>query len=300
MRNFFKKLWRIITSPFRLIFWIFKQIWLFFKRIYLNIKNFFTEEPDDSPLGDVVQSVVEDPSGILYHLNELRKHIFRIIIVVLLCSAISFIFVNEIMDWIASPIGGISELQAIEVTEPIGIVMRTTFLTGFTVSLPYIVFELLLFAAPGISRKSRIIGLLSIPLVTAFFVGGLIFAYYLVVPVAMPVLLNFMEIPTLPTPSSYMKFVTGLMFWIGVCFEFPLLAYLLAAMRILKVEVLVKNWRLAVVVMSLAAAMITPTVDPINMAIVLIPLIILYGLGIIMALLAGGGKKRKEEVKKTE
>jgi len=300
MRNFFKKLWRIVTSPFRLIFWIFKQIGKFFKNTYLNIKKFFTEEPDDSPLGDVVQSVVEDPSGILYHLNELRKHIFRIIIAVLLCSAISFIFVNEIMDWIASPIGGISELQAIEVTEPIGIVMRTTFMTGFTVSLPYIVFELLLFAAPGISRKSRIIGLLSIPFVTAFFVGGLIFAYYLVVPVAMPVLLNFMDIPTLPTPSSYMKFVTGLMFWIGVCFEFPLLAYLLAAMRILKVEVLVKNWRVAVVVMSLAAAMITPTVDPINMAIVLIPLIILYGLGIVMALLAGGGKKQKEEAETAE
>ncbi len=295
MRNFFKKLWRIITSPFRLIFWIFKQIGRFFKNIYLNIKKFFTEEPDDSPLGDVVQSVVDDPSGILYHLNELRKHIFRIIIAVLLCSAISFIYVNEIMNWIASPIGGISALQAIEVTEPIGIVMRTAFLTGFTISLPYIVFELILFAAPGISRKSRIIGLLSIPLVTAFFVGGLVFAYYLVVPVAMPVLLNFMGIPTLPTPSSYMKFVTGLMFWIGVSFEFPLLAYILAAMRILKAEVLIKNWRVAVVIMSIAAAMITPTVDPINMAIVLIPLILLYGLGILMALLAGKGKKRKDE-----
>ena len=136
----------------------------------------------------------------------------------------------------------------------------------------------------------------AIPLVTAFFVGGLVFAYYLVVPVAMPVLLNFMGIPTLPTPSSYMKFVTGLMFWIGICFEFPLVTYLLAAMRILKAEMLIKNWRIAVVVMSLIAAIITPTVDPINMAIVLIPLCFLYGLGILMALLAGGRKKKEPVV----
>ena len=292
MQKFFKKLWRIITSPLRLMFWILKQFGKFFARIWGGIKRFFTEEPDDTPLGDVVQSVIEDPSGILYHLGELRKHIFRIIVAVLLCSAISFIFITDIMDWIASPIGGISELQAIEVTEPIGIVMRITFLTGFTVALPYIVFELILFLAPGISRKSRMIGVFSIPLVTMFFIGGLMFSYYLVVPVAMPVLLNFMGIPTLPTPSSYMKFVTGLMFWIGVSFEFPLVIYLLAAMRIIKAEVLVKNWRIAVVVMSLAAAMITPTVDPINMAIVLIPLCILYGLGILMAFL-GGGKKTK-------
>ena len=125
--------------------------------------------------------------------------------------------------------------------------------------------------------------------------GGLAFAFYLVVPAAMPVLLNFMGIPTLPTPSSYMKFVTGLMFWIGVSFEFPLLAYILASMRILKAKTLIKNWRIAVVVMSLAAAMITPTVDPINMAIVLIPLCLLYGLGILMASLAGGRKKEVPE-----
>lgn len=295
MRKIFKTLWKIITSPFRLIFWIFKKIWNYFRKIWIGIKRFFTEEPDDSPLGDIVQSVVENPSGILFHLNELRKHIFRIILAVVICSAISFVYVSDIMDWIASPIGGISELQAIEVTEPIGIVMRTTFFTGFTIALPYIVFELILFAAPGISRRARIIGVFSIPLVTAFFVGGLAFAFYLVIPAAMPVLLNFMGIPTLPTPSSYMKFVTGLMFWIGVSFEFPLLAYILASMRILKAKTLIKNWRIAVVVMSLAAAMITPTVDPINMAIVLIPLCLLYGLGIIMASLAGGRKKKATE-----
>ena len=152
MRKIFNIFWKVITSPFRLVFWIFKQIGLFIKNRYVSFKRFFTEEPEDAPLGDVVQSVVENPSGILYHLNELRKHIFRIIIVVIVSSAISFFYVTDIMDWIASPIGGISELQAIEVTEPISIVMRTTFLTGFTVSLPYIILELVLFVAPGISR----------------------------------------------------------------------------------------------------------------------------------------------------
>ena len=292
MRKIFNFLWKIITAPFRLLFKLIKSIWDFLKKRAEGIYNFFSEEPDDSSMGDVVQKVIEDPSGIIFHVGELRKHIFRIVLALIIASAISFLFVADIMEWIASPVGGISELQAIEVTEPIGIVMRITFLTGFVFSLPYIVFELILFVAPGISRKARIISILSIPLVTIFFAGGLAFSYYLVVPTAIQVLVNFMEIPTLLTPSSYIKFVSGLMVWIGLFFEFPLVIYVLAAMKLVKAEMLVKNWRIAVVIMSLIAAVITPTVDPINMAIVLIPLCILYGLGILMALLAGGRKDK--------
>jgi sec-independent protein translocase protein TatC len=89
--------------------------------------------------------------------------------------------------------------------------------------------------------------------------------------------------------------VTGLMFWIGVSFEFPLVAYVLSAMRVLKPEALRDNWRIAVIAIAVLAAMITPTVDPINMGIVMIPLIVLYFLGILMAYLARGGRREEEQ-----
>ena len=153
----------------------------------------------------------------------------------------------------------------------------------------------MLFAAPGLGRRARVIGIFSIPLVFLFFVGGMAFAFYVMLEPALDVMLNFMGIQTLPRPSSYIRFVTGLMFWIGVAFEFPLLAYVLSAMRVLKPEALRDNWRIAWIAIAVLAAMITPTVDPINMGIVMVPLLVLYYLGILMAYIARGGRRREEQ-----
>ena len=121
------------------------------------------------------------------------------------------------------------------------------------------------------------------------------FTYFVMLEPALDVMLNFMGIQTLATPSSYIRFVTGLMFWIGVSFEFPLISYVLAAMRVLKPEALRNNWRIAVIAIAILSAMITPTVDWFNMVIVMLPLLILYGLGIVMAYIAWGGRKQDPE-----
>jgi sec-independent protein translocase protein TatC len=87
-------------------------------------------------------------------------------------------------------------------------------------------------------------------------------------------------------PASYIKFVTGIMFWIGVAFEFPLIIYVLARIGLVRGRVLAEQWRLAIVLMAVLAAMITPTVDPISMMLVMGPMIILYFLSIGLALMA--------------
>ena len=223
-----------------------------------------------------------------YTWTPLRRHLMRSVIVLAVACAIAFTFVTPIMDFLAEPIGGIQSLQAIEVTEPVGVVMRVTLLSGFSIAVPYISLELLLFAAPGLSRKARFIGLIAIPLVFIFFVGGMAFAYIFILPAALPVLLSFMDIPTLPRPSSYINFVTGLLFWIGISFEFPLISYVLSAMGLLKAELLRNQWRIAIVLMAIMAAAITPTIDPINMMLVFVPLVVLYGVSVIMAYIAQG------------
>jgi sec-independent protein translocase protein TatC len=85
------------------------------------------------------------------------------------------------------------------------------------------------------------------------------------------------------------------MFWIGVSFELPLLAYVLASMGLLPARLLRQNWRIALVVLSVVAAAITPTVDPINMLIVLIPLLLLYFLSVGTATLAEGQRRARLE-----
>lgn len=284
MRNFFKRVWRFITSPFR---WIGK--------LFSNMRDFFVEEVDDAPLPDAFAKAVQQPVGILEHINDLRKHIFRAIVGLFVAVAVSFIFIRDLLEWLTQPIGGIDSLQAIEVTEPLGVAMRVALLAGFAISLPYITLELWMFAAPGLKRAARIRGLIAIPLATLFFVAGMAFAYYVMMPAALPFLLNFLDINTAVRPASYIKFSTGLMFWIGIAFQFPLVIFALASMGIIKAKTLADQWRIAVLIIAILSAAITPTIDPVNMALVMGPMILLYFLSIGLARLAQGRREREQE-----
>jgi sec-independent protein translocase protein TatC len=275
MRKLIRAIWRVLTSPIRLV-----------GRIVGEIRGFLTEEPEDTPLGDSFQKAVEHPSEILHHLNILRKHLFRAIGFLAITTIISFAFTPTIIDYLAKPIGGIEELVAIDPTEPIGVFMRVALLSGFVLAFPYIALELWFFAAPGLSRSSRLFGLFAIPIATLFFVAGIAFAYFVMMPTALPFLLNFMGLQTQARPSSYISFVTSVMFWIGAAFEFPLVIYVLARLGFVRAKLLSNQWRLAIVIIAIGAAAITPTVDPVNMALVMGPMIVLYILSIALASIA--------------
>lgn len=276
MRFLFRSLWLLLTAPFR---WI---------------ANIFSvaraEDPEDVPLADSFQSAVEHPQDLLVHLNALRSHIFRALIFLGLFTVISFAFASRIIDFLAQPIGGIGELVAIDPTEPIGVFMRVSLLSGFAFAFPFIALELWQFVAPGLSRASRTFSLAAIPIATLFFVGGMSFAYFVMMPAALPFLLDFMGLTTQVRPSSYIGFVTGLIFWVGIAFEFPLLIYVLARIGLIRWKMLSDQWRLAIVIMAIAAAAITPTVDPVNMALVMGPMIALYFLSIGLAYIAQRGR----------
>jgi sec-independent protein translocase protein TatC len=270
----------MITAPFR-----------WFGRTFNQVRTFLTEEPEDTPIGDSFQKAVDNPNEILYHLNDLRKHIFRAIAFLAITTVFSFVFTSQIIDFLARPIGGIGELIAIDPTEPIGVFMRVALLSGFAIAFPYIALELWLFAAPGLSRNARIFGLIAIPVATLFFLGGMAFAYFVMLPTALPFLLNFMGLQTVPRPSSYLRFVTSVMFWLGIAFQFPLIIYVLAVLGFVNSRMLLQQWRIAIVIIAVAAAMITPTIDPVNMALVMGPMIILFFLSILLAGFAERGRR---------
>jgi hypothetical protein len=146
--RFFKTIWRFLTAPFR---WVSNL----FKRAYI----FFTEDPEDAPLPDAFAKAVQQPAGLLEHIDALRKHLFRAVVVMFIATGAAFAFIQELLNWLTQPIGGLQALQAIEVTEPLGVAMRVALLAGFAISLPYIAFELYLFAAPGLKARARRRGL---------------------------------------------------------------------------------------------------------------------------------------------
>lgn len=281
---FFRK----VSKPFRVIGkWILSP--------FRKIRDFFLEEPGDAPMAESLQLAFEEPESFLEHIGALRKHLLRSLAVLLVFVVICFAFLPELLEFISQPIGGLEKLTAVDVTEPIGVGMRIVLLAAFSAALPYLMIEVFVFVAPALSRKARLIGLLSIPLVVIFFFGGMAFAFKLILPTGLPVLIYFLDIETQIRPSSYIRFVTGLMFWFGALFEFPLLAYILTVMRILTAKMLINNWRIAVVVIAILAAVITPTIDPINMMLVMVPLVLLYGLSILLSILAGGRRRLESE-----
>ena len=272
------------------------RITRFFSTLSNRFSSFFEEEPEDTPLADAFSKTVENPSALFEHLNALRKHLFRAAAVVIIATALAFALVQPIMAFLARPLeGGMEALTAIDVTEPIGTVMRVALLSGFAVAFPYIALEVWLFIAPGVSRRSRIMGLAAIPVAALFFLGGMAFAYFVMLPVALPFLLNFMGIHTIPRPSSYFSFVTSIMFWIGLAFEFPLVIFILATLGIVNGPALAKQWKIAILVIALIAAAITPTVDPVNMGLVMGPMIILFIMSIGLAYLAQRGRQKRKQ-----
>jgi sec-independent protein translocase protein TatC len=86
--------------------------------------------------------------------------------------------------------------------------------------------------------------------------------------------------------DAYIPFVTSLLFWIGVSFETPLIIFFLAKLHVVTWKKLLKGWRFAIVIIAVLAAVITPTVDPFNMMLVMAPLILLYFLSVFLARLA--------------
>jgi sec-independent protein translocase protein TatC len=281
MRILLRAIWKLITAPFR---------WL--RTMFREIKSFLSDEPEDTPLGDSLEKAINNPQSLLVHLDALRKHLFRAALALALMTVLAFAFASQIINLLALPVGGIEALVAIDPTEPIGTFMRVSLLTAFAVTLPYIILELWLFIAPGLSRDSRIFGLYAIPIAVVFFIGGMAFAYFVLLPTAIPFLVNFGGITSQIRPSSYIRFVTSIMFWIGIAFQFPLIIYVLARVGLVRAKVLIQNWRLAVVIIAVISAAITPTIDPVNMALVMGPMIVLYFLGILLATIAERGRIR--------
>ena len=294
MRKFFSGLWRLVTAPFRLLWWLIT----FPFRSFRQIQEFLTNEPEEHDLVDVLSTTISDKEirqSLWDHVEDLRKHLLRSLLALTLAVGVSFIFTQPLIKYLALPVGGLDELKAIEVTESIGVFMKVALLSGLALSLPYIAFEFWLFAAPGLRPRSRSFGLIAIPLATLLFLCGMAFAYYVMMPAALPFLINFMGIQAQLRPASYFNFITGVMFWIGISFEFPLVIYALTAIGFINPKVLAEQWRLAIILIAVLAAAITPTVDPINMALVMGPMILLYFISIGLSKIAYRGRLRQEK-----
>lgn len=227
------------------------------------------------------------------HLNELRKRLFIGLAAMVVTSVLSFIFAQQIIGLLALPLGGIEKFSSIEVTENVSVFMRVSLLSGFIFALPIILYEIMAFIVPGLTDVERRWVYVSIPFATLLFLSGVAFTYFIILPTSIPFLINFLGIETNPRPSSYIEFVTAFMFWVGLLFELPLVMFILAKLGLVTASFLLKGWRYAIVIIAIVASVVTPTTDPINMGLLMLPLLVLYFSSVGLAAIAGRNPTRK-------
>jgi sec-independent protein translocase protein TatC len=293
MTKFLKQLWRVITFPFVLIF----RIIAFPFRVLRRFSKFLNEEPEEHNIADIFAGVVTDAQTREQLWNEVdvfRGHLLRSVLWIIVGIGIASFYTRALVVLLAKPLQSTSSLSTIEVTESIGVFMKIALIGGIIIAVPFIAIEFWRFAAPGLRPREKKIGLLGIPLASLLFAGGVAFTY-VILPAAigaMQLFNKYMGFTTNWRPNSYYGFVTGLMFWLGVSFEFPLVIYVLTAIGFVKPKVLAEQWRIAIVVISIFAAAITPTVDPVNMGLVMLPMILLYFISIGLSYIAYAGRQR--------
>ncbi len=226
---------------------------------------------------------------LLEHLNELRKRLTWAALALMIATLFSFLFAQYILDFLLTPysasIGVNATLQTLKPTEGLETYFKVALLSGAIIAMPIILIQFWKFISPGTTPQERRYFYIFIPSALVLFLLGIAFAWFVLAPAAIFFLANFMTdiFKTDWTGQEYISFVTRLVFWMGVSFELPIVAYFVARIGVITSQNLRDQWRLAIVAVAVIAAIITPSIDPVTMLLTMAPLLVLYVLSIGLA-----------------
>jgi len=225
---------------------------------------------------------------ILEHFEELRKRLLIAFAAWVVASGAAFVFRFEVLEWLRAPLPENMTLSFFAVLEPFTVSMQIASFFGLVLASPVILGQVWGFVAPGLYPQERRYAVPFILFAALAFAAGVLFAYYVVLPFTIPILLSFLggEAQGLLSIGRYISTLLMLMAMFGVMFEMPVLGFLFARIGLLRSEPLVRNRRWAIVGGLVAAALITPTGDPFNLALVAVPLLVLFELTVVVVRLS--------------
>ena len=233
-------------------------------------------------------------SGIAPHLIELRNRLTKGLLAVLVGTIIGFWIVNS--SWLLGDtlpnllighfVPAEIKLQFIAPAEAFVNYMRIALVIGVAIAVPVLIYQLVAFFVPGLLPHEKRILFTALPFVTELFLAGLAFGWFFTIPAALSFLFTFgtnTRIEAQPTFESFIATVSTLLLWNGIIFELPAVIYLLARLGIVNTKMLSRTRRYAIVIITIAAAIITPTGDPYNLMLLAVPMYLLYELGILLS-----------------
>ena len=266
-------------------------------------ENDSAEEPQEAPPDDRHPDDVADldfEMTLGEHLSELRRRLLIAALSVLFFTIIGFIFIDPIMTFLRQPAPEEIQLYQFSPTEGLFTYMRVALLVGVAGAMPVLVYQIGAYVLPGLTRRERRYLYMLVPTSSFAFLVGMAFCYYIVLRFA----LNFLigaeafvsnQVGSLISVKFYINFITRMMLALGLVFQTPIFIYFFSAIGLVDTRRL-SRWRpFVIVICAIVAAVITPTPDPFNQALVAIPMYLLYEVGILLSRITGVATRRRSQ-----
>jgi sec-independent protein translocase protein TatC len=257
-----------------------------------------TEEPKRE---EDEQEELRGQMSFLDHLEELRQRILRSLIAVGVSFAACFYFSDKLFRIIERPIKSVVGERGLSygaVTEPFNLLIKISFVASLFIAAPIIMAQIWLFIAPGLYKHERRYALPFIISSSLLFVIGGLFGYFFAFPFAVQFLAGIgkdLGMNQVIMASDYFDLFLTVMVCLGIVFEIPAIIFILARIGLVSGPFLLRNTRYALLLSAIVAAVITPTSDIPNMMVIMIPMMMLYLLGVGVAFIFGKKRKKVEE-----
>jgi len=225
------------------------------------------------------------------HLAELRKRLLYSIIILFCGFIICWFFAKDIYNILALPVLKYLDGKKLAFTslpEPFMMYLKLSFLAAIFLTSPLLFHQLWKFISPGLKRKEKKLAIPFILFSSIFFLAGAYFGYKVVFPFACKFFLGLGgDFTPVITINQYLSLVTKVLIGIALTFELPILIFFLARLGIVTTKLLLKYFKYFVVIAFVISAIITPTPDMVTQSTIALPLILLYGVGILISIFFG-------------
>lgn len=222
-----------------------------------------------------------EEATLVEHLGELRSRLLISLLALLPAFVVAFAFQERIVTWLKQPLPDDKTVVTLGVVEPFTTAVKVSLAVAVAVTLPILLYQVWAFLAPAMEERVQRIVAVFATFATVLFAAGVAFSYVVVMPRALEFLTNFNDdvFEVQIRASYYFSFVTLTLLATGLAFQMPIFILALVRLRVLTAAKLRKNRRIGIVIMVVFAILL-PTVDPVSLALEVVPLLLLFELSI--------------------
>jgi sec-independent protein translocase protein TatC len=258
------------------------------------------DDPIDKARAEIKDRAELPGMSLMEHLEELRKRLVHSILYLLGGCAIAYAFSSKLIAFIQKPLTDIGlAMTMTHPTDALNLIIKSAAVFGAIFASPFILYQVWLFISPGMYSHERKYVFPFMGATVGLFLSGAWFGYRFVLPGAMVFLIqdigkNFSHMITI---EDYTGFFLAVILGLGITFELPVLIFFLALFGIVDAKFLLKHIRYAILLIFLIAAVICPLPDPISMCLFASPMLVLYLIGVGVALVVHPDRRKAREAK---